>query len=104
MSQKVSGYKKFTWATSLNIQENAYLERVVERFFGENFIEGKSRYSLIKFLTDFCSKVLYNDSLIAFINKKLLSKKYIDKKGDVIEGVSKMLVYAMHYMPEDSEW
>ncbi|HEC37821.1 hypothetical protein LCGC14_0223480 [marine sediment metagenome] len=104
MTERVSGYKKYTWATSLNVQENAYLERVIERFFTEEIIEGKSRYSLVKFLTDLCSKVLYDDSLILFINRTLLSKSYIHKKGDMIEGINKMLVYAMNYMPEDSEW
>ncbi len=104
MSERVSGYKKFTWATSLNVQENAYLERVIDRFFIEDIIDGKSRYSLMKFLAELCSKVLYDDSLISFINKKLLSKSYIHKKGDMIEGINKMLVYAMNYMPEDRDW
>lgn len=100
---KVSSYKKVSWATIVNINENSTLEDFMQWCFKHKYFDtttGKpTKYGCLRLLLEFAVQVLYNDNLADFLDV-LCHKGYI-KQGDLIEGINIMLLYAMERMPED---
>ncbi|KKM18037.1 hypothetical protein LCGC14_1669690 [marine sediment metagenome] len=103
MIQKVSNFKKNTWATTLNINENAFFDNVKNFLFQQEVLVNEAKYGFMKFLLRISEEVLYNKELMDFIDL-LIEKKYIKSKEDTIEGINKMLIYAMNKMPLDEDF
>lgn len=96
---KVSSYKKINWATIVNINENSTLIDFKDWANAQSYTEANTKYALLRLLLSFAVKVLYNENLGKFI--RLLCKNGYIKKGDIIEGINIMLLYAMDKMPSD---
>jgi len=96
---KVSSYKKISWATIVNINENSTLEDFKDWAKTQYYIEANTKYALLRLLLSFSVKVLYNENLGKFV--KLLCKKGYIKQGDITEAINIMLLYAMDKMPSD---
>ncbi|HEC40777.1 hypothetical protein LCGC14_1063340 [marine sediment metagenome] len=103
MSQKVSNYKKNTWATTLNINENAFFDNVKNFLFQQEVLVNDKKYGFMKFLLRISEVILYSEELMRFIDI-LIKKNYIKGKEDTIEGINKMLIYAMNKMPQDEDF
>ena len=96
---KVSSYKKISWATIVNINENSTLEDFKGWSKTQHYIESPTKYAVLRLLLSFAVKVLYNENLGKFV--KLLCRKGYIKDGDIVEAINIMLLYAMDKMPED---
>ncbi|MCP4762573.1 MAG: hypothetical protein GY870_12405 [archaeon] len=97
--QKVSTYKKNTWATILNINEDIALKNFKEWCFVNKFIEANTKYALVRMLLSIGSKIFYNEHLNKF-TRDLYTKGYI-KQGDLEETINIMLLYALEHMPKE---
>jgi len=100
---KVSNYKKNTWATTLNINENAFFSNVLNFLFQQGVLRNDKKYGFMKFLLRVSEVILYNNELMQFIDI-LVEKKYVKDKEDTIDAIKKMLTYAMYKMPEDEDF
>lgn len=102
MSQKkqnISSYKRITWAAIVNMEEDAVLRHFKNWCFKQKYVDSKSKYATIRLLLSLAVKVLYNEKLGEFIDD-LYRESYI-KKGDLIEALNIMLLYAMDKMPKE---
>jgi len=60
---KVSSYKKISWATIVNINENSTLEDFKDWSKSQHYIESPTKYAVLRLLLSFAVKVLYNENL-----------------------------------------